>query len=319
MPMTTAGIHHVTAIAGDPQRNLDFYTGVLGLRLVKVSVNQDDTGTYHFFYGDAQGSPGTELTFFPWQELGPGLRGACQATATAFAAPPGALDYWRDRLERHGVRCDPVETRFGEAVLPFYDPDGLRLELVFTEESDPARTWAQGGIPEEYALRGFDAVTLEVPRLEPTAAVLTALLGFERIGTEGRRVRFRSPHRGPASRVDVIVPENPWPGRVAVGTVHHVAWRVDDPAVQEAVHREIREIGLPVSPIVDRFYFRSIYFREPGGVLFEIATDGPGFAVDEPPDQLGSRLSLPPFLEPQRREIEASLPRLRLPGGGEVP
>ena len=320
MPYTSAGIHHVTAIGSDPQRNLDFYTGVLGLRLVKVSVNQDDWGTYHFYYGDDLGRPGTAMTFFPWPQARRGSRGVGQVTTTAFAVPPGAVAYWQRRLGEAGVAVEAPVERFGETVLTFYDPDGLRLELVETPAADPSLAWSGGPGPVDRALCGFYGVTLDLAEAGPTEEILAGLLGFQRQGREDGRIRLVAGAGEHAAVADLVVPETAVSGRVAAGTVHHVAWRAPDDETHRRVFHEVHDLGLPVSGIIDRFYFKSIYFREPGGVLFEIATDGPGFAVDEDPDSLGTRLSLPPRIEPHRAEVEAALPRIRLPNEqGQLP
>ena len=301
MPKSIPGIHHVTAIAGDPQRNLEFYTGLLGLRLVKLTVNFDDPDTYHLYYGDGAGRPGTILTFFPWPGAPKGRTGTGQLTVVAFSAPEGALGYWMERVRAHGIDFEGPSTRFGEQVLAFRDPDGLRLELVSHA----------GG--EGHAIRGFHGVTLSEQGHERTAALLTGTLGFRFAGQAGNRFRYQTAFGGPGSFVDILdLPEEP-PGRVAAGTVHHVAWRAAGAAEQQAWREEIARQGLNVTPVVDRKYFRSIYFREPGGVLFEIATDPPGFTVDEPLEELGTHLLLPPWLEPRRAEIERRLPPLSLP------
>jgi glyoxalase family protein len=324
MPSPIPGIHHVTAIATDAQTNLDFYTGVLGLRLVKRTVNFDDPGTWHLYYGDATGRPGTILTFFPWPLARRGSRGAGQATATAFAVPAGSLDFWRRRLAGEGIVVDDPHRRFDEEVLTFLDPDGLKLELVEDPGAAGRPPWADGPLPDRHAVRGFHSVTLAERRLAATADLLTAGLGFRPAGEEGRRFRFAAggTAAGEAgSRVDLVVsPEEP-PGRVAAGTVHHVAWRTADDAAQLAWRADLLARGLGVTPVQERQYFRSIYFREPGGVLFEIATDGPGFTLDEPAAELGSALRLPPWLEPRRDRIAAALPPLAAPapaGAGEA-
>ena len=303
--MNTEGIHHVTAVAGDPSENVRFYTDVLGLRLVKRTVNFDDTHTYHLYYGDETGSPGTALTFFPFGEGRPGRSGRGQAVATAFAVPEGSLDYWRERLESHGVTVDDVETRFGAEVLPFADGDGQPLELVESESAvDP---WADGPVPVDAAVRGFHGVTLQSARPDATGRVLE-LLGLERTAETADRVRYVAPGDR-ATVVDLLTRESPR-GRPGVGTVHHVAFRVPDAETQMAWRETLSEAGQHVTPQKDRQYFQSIYFREPGGVLFEIATDGPGFTADESVESLGSELKLPSWLEDDREEIRANLPPL---------
>jgi glyoxalase family protein len=301
-----AGIHHVTAMASDPQANVDFYTGVLGLRLVKKTVNFDDPGTYHLYYGDEVGHPGTIVTFFPWPLARRGVQGAGQATVTSFAVPAGSLGFWTERLSRLGVTFDGVKTRFDEEVLTLLDPDGLRLELV--ARADDRSGWVDGPVPAEHAVRGFDGVTLTEWNLDVTQKVLAGTLGFRRVGEEGDRVRFEAAAGGTGSRVDVLVSPSAARGRVSAGTVHHVAFRAADEADQLAWRQAVDESGLYVTPVLDRQYFRSIYFREPGGVLFEIATDPPGFTWDEPVESLGSGLKLPPWLEESRSRIEAALP-----------
>jgi glyoxalase family protein len=302
-----AGIHHVTAMAGDPQANVDFYTGVLGLRLVKKTVNFDDPGTYHLYYGDEVGHPGTILTFFPWPLARRGVQGAGQATVTSFSVPEGALGYWTDRLSRLGVTFDGTRRRFEEEVLTLLDPDGLRLELV-ARSGDPRSGWAGGPVPEEHAVRGFDGVTLTEWNLGGTESVLAGTLGFRRVGEVGERVRFEAGSGGGGTRVDVLASPAAARGHVSAGTVHHVAFRAADEADQLAWRETVAGSGLYVTPVLDREYFHSIYFREPGGVLFEIATDPPGFTRDEPVESLGTALKLPPWLEASRARIEAGLP-----------
>jgi glyoxalase family protein len=306
------GIHHVTAIASEPQRNVDFYTNVLGLRLVKLTVNFDDPGTYHLYYGDESGRPGTILTFFPWPGAQRGRRGNGQVAATAFSIPLGTLGYWQERLKRHGVTVGEVQERFDEAVLPVLDPDWLQIELVAHVGAASHAPWAGGPIPPEHAIRGFHSVTLWEQDYERTAALLTETLGFCPAGEARQRFRFEAVSNGPGVVVDLLHRPEANAGSGGAGTVHHVAWRTADDEQQLAWREKIAAQGLYVTPVKDRRYFRSIYFREPGGVLFEIATGLPGFTEDETRDKLGSDLRLPPWLEPQRSEIEARLPELRL-------
>jgi glyoxalase family protein len=308
MDRQIGGIHHVTAIARDPQRNVDFYTGVLGLRLVKKTVNFDDPGTYHFYYGDEQGHPGTILTFFPWPMARLGSHGAGQATVTSFSVPEGSLGWWIERLNRFGIDHEAPRPRFDEEVLALRDPDGLLLELV-PRAGDDRKPWEGGPVPAEHAVRGFEGVTLTEWNPDITSEVLTGLLGFRRTGELGDRIRFDA---GGGTRVDVIGSPSAPRGVGAAGTVHHVAWRTPDDAQQRAWHEELLRRGFHVSPILDRQYFHSIYFREPGGVLFEIATDPPGFTKDEPVETLGSHLKLPPWLETERHKIEGILPRIEV-------
>ena len=314
--MQLRGVHHVTAIAGDPQENIEYYVGLLGLRLVKRSVNQDDPGTYHLFYGDALGHTGTELTFFPWPGGAPGVDGVGQVATVAFAVPAGSLDYWARRLRNSGIETSGPAERSAEDVVAFADPHGLRLELVAgtgTGYRGPWAAWEGGPVPPEYAIRGVHAVGVKEARVDPTGAFLTDALGFRQMGEDDGRLRFHVGNGGSGAFLDLLPHPGERHGRVAVGTVHHVAWRTPDATEQERWQETIAARGVSVTPVIDRFWFRSIYFREPGGVLFEIATDGPGFTVDEDKDELGQRLILPPWLEPQRQQIEAVLPPVRLP------
>ena len=307
------GIHHVTAIAGDPQRNLDFYTGVLGLRLVKLTVNYDDPQTYHFYYGDAHGTPGTILTFFPWPRAKKGRQGHGQVTVTAFSVPEPSLDFWAKRLSEQGVECEGPYQRFEESVVSFPDPDGLRLELVAGSVLSSEKREIAGPIPVEYAIHGFHSATLAEEGYERTASLLTATLGFRIVQQDGNRFRYAVRSGEPSTIVDVVCSPDSASGGMGSGVVHHIAWRTPDDPQQSAWHTEIAQQGYNVSPVMDRKYFHSIYFREPGGVLFEIATDHPGFAVDEPEVSLGTRLVLPAWLETRRSQIEARLPPLRIP------
>ena len=310
MTAQLTGIHHVTAIAADPQKNVDFYVGVLGLRLVKQTVNFDDSGSYHFYYGDAQGSPGTLLTFFAWPEGRRGRPGLGQVAAISLSVPPAALDFWRARLTEHGVAVGASETRFGETVLPFHDPDGLCLELV-PVAGDARPGWTGGSVPAAHAIRGVHAVTLPERSVDRTAALMTDTLGFRAAQTEGDWTRYALED---GTFADVQAAPDLAPGQIAVGNIHHVAWRTPDDAQQGEWLREITGSGLGVSPVMDRDYFHSIYFREPGGILFEIATDSPGFATDESPETLGTHLKLPTQYEADRTRIEASLPPITVPG-----
>ena len=312
METALAGIHHVTALAGDPQANVDFYTGVLGLRLVKKTVNFDDPGTYHLYYGDEVGRPGTLLTFFPWPLARRGQLGAGQATTTSFAVPAGSLGYWSERLRRHGVAAgDPGPRGEDEEVLRVADPDGLELELVASAGIAEHQPWAGAPIPAEHAIRGLFGVTLTEWNADRTVEMLTGTLGFRFQSQAGERIRLVVGEAGSAgTRLDLLAQPAAARGRISRGTVHHVAWRVAGDAEQRDWQRQLSEGGLQVTPIMDRRYFHSIYFSEPGGVLFEIATDPPGFATDESVAELGSGLKLPPWLEPSRAEIEAVLPPL---------
>ncbi|MFC7156456.1 ring-cleaving dioxygenase [Halomarina halobia] len=309
MTDTIPGIHHVTSIASDPRENVDFYTEVLGLRLVKRTVNFDDKFTYHLYYGDETGTPGTILTFFPFVGATRGTVGVGQASATAFVVPPDAIDYWLDRLDDLDVDRDDPEQRFDETVIPLRDHDGQPLELVAGESS--VEPWAEGPVLAEYAIRGFHGVTLHSADPESTAAVLETM-GYEREASDGDRVRYRAPGDR-ASVVDLLAREGPR-GRQGVGTVHHVAFRTATDETQREWRERLTNAGLSVTPVKDRQYFRSIYFREPGGVLFEIATDAPGFTRDEDAAELGSDLKLPPWLEADRETIEKQLPPISTRG-----
>jgi glyoxalase family protein len=318
----TLGIHHITAIAGDPQKNLDFYSGLLGLRLVKLTINFDDPTTYHLYYGDGSGHPGTILTFFPWPGAQHGRQGTGQASAVAFAIRPASLSYWIERLVRHGVKHNGPTRRFGEQVLSFRDPDGLQVELVAHAPAENWTTMPTGMLPNEHEVRGFHSATLWEEGYERTAQLLTNQLGFRAAGDEHNVFRYisaggdsaREGHPGiPGTIVDVRCAPGFWGGVVAVGTIHHVAFRARDDATQLVLREQLAKQGLNVTPVIDRQYFHSVYFREPGGVLFEIATDPPGFTVDEPLDELGSHLKLPAWLEGERNELERVLPPLARP------
>jgi glyoxalase family protein len=313
MASQTTGIHHVTAISGEPQRNVDFYAGTLGLRLVKKTVNFDDPETYHLYYGDGAGSPGTIMTFFPWAHAPGGRIGAGQLVVTSFSIPPASLGYWTQRLVEKGVRFERPRDRFGATVLTFEDPDRLRIELVAAEDGRPG--WSGGPVPAEHSLRGFHHVALAIEATERTAELMTDTLGFRRVEETEGRIRLSAGEGGPGSLVDVVNAAGFPHGSMGVGTVHHVAFRVPDEETQLALREEVAALGYSVTPVLDRNYFRSIYFREPGVVLFEIATDPPGFAVDEDPEHLGEDLKLPPWLETRRDRLEEVLPPLRVPIG----
>lgn len=309
---TITGIHHITAIAGDPQRNLDFYTSVLGLRLVKLTVNFDDPGTYHFYFGNEAGTPGSILTFFPWPNVKNGVVGSGQVTATTFAIPTHASSYWQRRLSEKGAAVPGSGERFGEQVLTFSDPDGLPLELVATPLSDPSRAWTRGPIDAEHAICGFHSATLSEEGYEQTARLLLETMGFQFVGNEGNRFRYKAGDRAGAI-VDVLCTPDAPVGRLGGGTVHHIAWRTPDDDQQRIWRNDLVTLGYNVSPVMDRTYFHSIYYREPGGVLFEIATDPPGFGVDEAPEHFGERLMLPAQYESHRPVLERTLPKLVLP------
>lgn len=310
MNANVTGLHHITAVASDPRQNLDFYTRVLGLRFVKKSVNQDDPGTYHLYYGDYAASPGTILTFFPWAGLRRGRPGTGQAYATAFSVPAGSLPFWQERLKKLGVSYQAAETRFADEVLSLTDPDGLRLELVATSEPDSRPAAPAKDVPAQYAIRGFHSSTLALTDATATAQVLTQSMGYHLATQSGHRTRYAVGTGGPGTYVDLLTDPALPRGLNGAGTIHHVAFRVSDDAAEVAARDTLLKDGLHVSPVIDRAYFKSIYYREPAGVLFEIATDGPGFAIDEPLDQLGTKLGLPPHLELHRAEIEAALPQL---------
>jgi glyoxalase family protein len=306
MDATIPGLHHITAIAGDPQRNLDFYTGVLGLRLVKLTVNFDDPFSYHLYYGDHSATPGSILTFFAWPTADRGRQGTGQVGVMALAIAPSSLAHWVGRLIRRGIKYDGPTRRFDEQVIAFRDPDGLLLELVAHPRA------ADRPAADENAIRGIHSVTLWTDGSENTAQFLTGTLGFRPTTTDEQRQRFEIGNGGSGAIVDLHNIAGFWEGAEGIGTVHHIAWRAANDAAQGAWRERLRG-STNVTPVRDRKYFHSIYFHEPGGVLFEIATDAPGFAIDEPVDQLGSALQLPPWLAAQHDAIERSLPPLRLP------
>jgi glyoxalase family protein len=305
-----SGIHHVTAISGPATRNHDFYVRVLGLRFVKKTVNFDDPGTYHLYYGDEVGHPGTILTFFPWEHASPGRAGVGLTQQTAFRVPARSIAYWTHRLIEKGVTDGKVGKRFGQPVLEFTDPDGMGLALVGVEAAEREQAWSNGDVPAEHAIRGFHGATLMLQSADLTGAVLTDVLGFKEIGREDGYVRYQASDRV-GGVIDIREAKGFLPGHMGRGSVHHIAFRARDDAEQAEMARKLAAThGLNVTNQLDRQYFRSVYFREPGGIIFEIATDEPGFAVDEPVETLGQQLKLPAFLEPRRSQIEAVLPNL---------
>ncbi|HEX8850358.1 MAG TPA: ring-cleaving dioxygenase [Gemmatimonadaceae bacterium] len=307
------GLHHVTCIAGDPQENLDFYTGLLGMRLVKKSVNQDVPGTYHLFYADGAGSPGTDLTFFPWPDMEPVSPGVGLASEVGLAVPTGSLEYWQHRLGRAGIGTDTIATRFGERVLPFADVHGLRIALIETSDARDFTPWNESPVPADRQVIGLHSMRIVERDLAATAAFLTGTLGLTKLGDEDGWHRFGVLGGGSGRFIDVTEAPRSARGRWGTGGVHHIAWRVPDDEAEMAVRERVEQAHRRPTPVIDRFWFRSVYFLEPGGVLFELATDGPGFAIDESPETLGESLVLPPWLEPKRREIEATLPPLQTP------
>jgi glyoxalase family protein len=312
---TVKGLHHVTAIAGPAQENLDFYAGVLGLRLVKKSVNQDDPGTYHLFYADAEGHPGTDITFFPWAQMAPAREGWGLSSEVSLAVPPGSLGFWSGRLQHSKVPVGAAEVRFGENVLPLKDPHGLRVALVESADS-LSRTftpWEGSPIPVEFQIRGLESARMVERDLVVTTSFLSGAMGFTHLGTENGWHRYGVGNGKSGAYVDVREMPTANRGAWGTGSIHHLAWRVDDEAHQLEVREHVVAGRAHPTPVIDRFWFKSVYFKEPGGVLFELATEGPGFAVDEDRDHLGESLVLPPWLEPERASIEATLPKLVMP------
>jgi glyoxalase family protein len=306
------GVHHITAIAGDPQKNLDFYAGMLGLRLIKLTVNFDDPATYHLYYGDETGQPGSIVTFFPWPEGRRGRQGTGQAATVAFEIPTASLGFWIERLLAHQIKHEGPARRFDEQVLSFADPDGLLLEVV-ARPGAQGNAWGDGPVPVEHAIRGLHGTTIWEDGDHGSSRFLEGTMGLRPAGEDGNLRRFESPERGVGSTVYLRRVPGFWRGVGGVGTVHHVAFRAASDEAQLSKRSEIEGQGFNITPVIDREYFHSVYFHEPGGVLFEIATDGPGFTVDEPLDELGTHLKLPPMYEASRAQIEQVLPPVRLP------
>jgi glyoxalase family protein len=302
------GIHHITAIAGNAKRNHDFYTQVLGLRLVKKTVNFDDPGTYHFYFGDEAGTPGTILTFFPWENVKPGKYGTGMATDIGYSVPAGSLEFWKNRLSRFQVKITDSGTRFNEAYLSFEDPDGLPLTLIIPEEKDNRKGWQTNEVKSDVAIRGFHSITLTLKNAKATAKILTDIFDYKLTAQDGNRFRYATDAIETASIVDIVEESGIATAINAGGTIHHVAFRVKDEDTLMAFREKVVGHGLGITEKIDRNYFFSLYFREPGGVLFEIATDNPGFAVDERPEDLGKNLKLPSQYESYRTRIEAHLP-----------
>jgi glyoxalase family protein len=303
------GLHHVTAISNNAKKNHQFYTDVLGLRMVKKTVNFDDPGTYHFYFGDEHGSPGSIITFFPWEGIGKGLNGAGMATHTGYSVPEGSFEFWKEQLAKEGITSSESEV-FGEKVLSFNDPDGMQLQLITPNSVDSREPWTANDISAEYAIRGFHNVTLTLRSIDATSKVLTEILGYSFVKQEGDLFRFETDTVDTANIIDILVDPNAPAGRNAAGTNHHIAFRVKNDDILMEVRKRVVAAGLSITPKIDRDYFFSLYFREPGGVLFEVATDNPGFTVDEPLESLGSALKLPTQHENMRSKIEAVLPKL---------
>lgn len=305
-----SGLHHITAIAGNAKQNLDFYTKVLGQRFVKKTVNFDDPGTYHFYFGNETGTPGTVLTFFPWQNVRQGYNGTGMATNIGYSVPEGSLDFWTNRFKEFNVKHEEMFEKFGEQHLPFQDPDGLKIDFVVPPKEDNRKPWVTNEIKSEVATKGFHSVTLTLKRPEPTVAVLTGILGYHLLKQEGNHYRFITDSIDNANIVDLIIAPDVPAGLNAAGTNHHVAFRVKDDNILMDYREKVLSKGYNITPKIDRDYFFSLYFREPGGVLFELATDNPGFTKDESLSELGTHLKLPNQYESARSRIEQVLPDL---------
>lgn len=304
------GIHHITAIASDAKKNYNFYTGILGLRLIKKTVNFDDPHTYHFYYGDEKGSPGSILTFFPWEGIQAGRRGTKQVTEIGYSVPAGSLEFWQERFDQHNIIYNKPSVKFGERYLTFLDPDGLKFEMTEAKKTDTRPQWQSSEVDKLNAVHGFHHITITTNKMEDTAAVLTQIFGFKMTDSEVNRFRFVTDAVEYAAIVDLVEAPGEAIGHVAGGSVHHVAFRVEDEESLMYFREKIVDFGLNITEKIDRNYFYSLYFREPGGVLFELATDNPGFTVDETLEELGTNLKLPVQYESIREEIEGILPNL---------
>jgi len=304
------GLHHITAIASNAKQNLDFYTKVLGQRLVKKTVNFDDPGTYHFYFGDEVGTPGSILTFFPWEGVRKGKNGSGMATGIGYSVPKDSLEFWQNRFKQFNVKHEEIAEMFGEKYLSFEDPDGLKLNFIVSSNEDNRKPWETGEVKADMATKGFHSVTLALRNATPTASVLTDILGYKLLKQEGNNYRFVTDAIENASIVDIIEAPYSAPGINSAGTNHHVAFRVKDDNILMEYREKVMSKGLNITPKIDRDYFFSLYFREPGGVLFELATDNPGFNKNEPVNELGTHLKLPKQYEGARAEIEKVLPDL---------
>lgn len=305
------GLHHITAIAGDAKRNFDFYSKVLGLRFIKKTVNFDDPGTYHFYFGDEVGSAGTILTFFPWGEgIQQGRKGAGMATEIGYSVPKGSLGFWQERFEKYNVIYNKPAEKFGEKYLTFLDPDGLKLELIESKTEDERKPWETDEVKADVATRGFHNVTLTLNSIKATAAILTEIFGYKLIEQDVNRYRYATDAVENAAIIDLVELADEKHGHVANGSVHHVAFRVKNDEILMYFREKIEAFGLSITPQIDRQYFHSLYFREPGGVLFELATENPGFMIDETLEELGKNLKLPAQYEGNRAEIEAHLVKI---------
>ncbi len=306
------GLHHITAVASDPHKNAEFYHHILGQRLVKKTVNFDDPGTYHLYYGDEVGTPGTIMTYFPWQHMRRGRRGNGETAAMAYAIRPEAMGFWQKWLKKNGISTGELQTRFGADVLPFTDPDGLPLELITSDAPATLQFWNDGPIGEAEALQGFHGVTLWLDEVEPTAMLLIEQLGYRFVDQDGNRFRYKADAQDIGTYIDILHRPGQPSAQFGAGSIHHIAFRTEDDAEQLQYFEKLRHARFQVTPVQDRQYFHSIYFRSPGGVLFEIATDAPGFAYDEAVPELGTHLKLPPWLEKHRPDIEQRLPEIEL-------
>lgn len=304
------GIHHITVLAGNPQKNADFYTKILGLRLVKKSVNQDDPGTYHLFYGNQSASPGSSLTFFPWPRAVKGKPGTGEPVNVSFAVPEGSEEYWSERLQKQSVEILNTFEQFGHQTIRFEDPDGLELDLIFEKEMENDQQISATPVPAEHAIRGFWGIRLLLAEKDKTASLLKNLFGFTETASEDNRTLYQT--NAPIGRSVIIETSEPDRGQNGRGIIHHVAFRTENEQELNELRKKVQEKGLQPTQIIDRHWFKSVYFREPGGVLFEMATDGPGYDVDEDPEHLGEKLILPPWLESRREKIEQTLPELEV-------